>query len=167
MVIPSKLKKGDEIRIISPSRSMSLLSEDSKVIATERLKKLGFRISFGKHVNESDMFVSSSIKSRIEDLHEAFADNNVKAILTVIGGFNSNQLLKYIDFELIRKNPKIFCGYSDITALQNAILKKTGLVTYSGPHYSTFGMKKGFEHIEEYFKKCLMEDAPQREYIGK
>ena len=66
-------------------------------------------------------------------------------ILTVIGGFNSNELLPYLDWDLIAGNPKVFCGYSDITALQNAILARTGLVTYSGPHWSTFGMRDHFE----------------------
>jgi len=160
MIIPSKLKPGDEIRIIAPSRSMSILSEDVKKIAQEKLEQLGFKVSFGKNVNESNEFNSSSIKSRLEDLHEAFKDKNVKAILAVIGGFNSNQLLSSINWNLIKKNPKILCGYSDITALQNAIFKKTGLVTYSGPHFSSFGMKKGFEYIEEYFKKCLIKDEP-------
>ncbi len=157
-IISKKLREGDEIRVIAPSRSMSLLSEDVKKIAKERLEKLGFKVSFGKHVNESDEFISSSIKSRVADLHEAFKDKNVKAILTVIGGFSSNQLLSSIDWDLIKNNPKILCGYSDITALQNSIFKETGLVTYSGPHFSSFGMKKGFEYIEEYFKKCLMKD---------
>jgi muramoyltetrapeptide carboxypeptidase len=159
-MIPPKLKVGDEIRVIAPSRSMSIISGDIKKIAQERLEELGFKVSFGKNVNESDDFNSSSIKSRIEDLHDAFKDKNVKAILTVIGGFNSNQLLSSIDWNLIKNNPKILCGYSDITALQNAIFKKTGLITYSGPHFSSFGMKKGFEYIEEYFKKCLIKEEP-------
>jgi len=109
---------------------------------------------------EADDVISSSIESRIEDLHEAFADKNVKAIFTVIGGFNSNQLLSHIDYELIKNNPKILCGFSDITALTNAIYAKTGVTTYSGPHYSSFGMKKGFdEYTLEYFKKMFLEDG--------
>ena len=60
----------------------------------------------------------------------------------------------------IKSNPKILFGYSDITALQNAFYAKTGLVTYSGPHYSTFGMKKGFDYTMNYFKKCLMQKEP-------
>ncbi len=159
-IIPPKLKEGDEIRIIAPSRSMSIISEDAKKIAQERLEKLRFKVSFGKNVNEQDEFNSSSVKSRLEDLHEAFKDKNVKAILTVIGGFNSNQLLSFINWELIKDNPKILCGYSDITALQNAIYQKTGLITYSGPHFSSFGMKKGFEYTEEYFKKCFLDGSP-------
>lgn len=80
------------------------------------------------------------------DLHAAFADPEVAGILTVIGGYNSNQLLPHLDFGLIAANPKVLCGYSDITALQNALLARTGLVTYSGPHWSTFGMR---DHLDE------------------
>ena len=80
--------------------------------------------------------------------------------MTVIGGFNSNQLLQYIDYKLIKKNPKILCGYSDITALQHAIYKKTGLVTYSGPHYFTFGRPPFYDYTVDYFKKCLFETKP-------
>ena len=158
MIIPPKLKQGDEIRIIAPARSLSLLSEDLIRLAKENFEKQGFKITFSKNCKESDIFMSSSIKSRVEDIHEAFADKNVKAIFTVIGGFNSNQLLKYLDYDLIMNNPKILCGYSDITVLANAITAKTGLVTYSGLHFSTLGMKKEFEYNFEYFRKCLIEE---------
>ena len=157
-IFPSKLKRGDLIRIITPSRSLHLIGEETKRIATKRFEDMGLTLSFGKHVNEMDDFASSSIQSRLEDLHDAFADKNVRAILTVIGGFNSNQLFKYIDWDLIKSNPKIFCGYSDITALNNAIYAKTGLITYSGPHYSTFGQKLHFDYSLEHFKKCLLSD---------
>lgn len=80
--------------------------------------------------------------------------------MTVIGGFSSNQLLSYLNYDLIKDNPKILCGFSDITALANAITAKTDLVTYSGLHFSTFGMKKEFDYNLEYFKKCLMDDKP-------
>ena len=159
-IYPSKLKPGDEIRIISPSRSMSIISEQTQRAALKRLNDLGFKVTFGKHVNEIDDFNSSSVQSRIEDLHAAFSDVNVKGILTVVGGFNSNQLLPCIDWSLITANPKVLCGFSDISALNNAILAKTGLVTYSGLHYSTFGMEQYFDYCLEYFKKCLMTDGP-------
>ena len=117
---------------------------------------MGFELSFGAHVAEMDDFASSSIESRLEDLHAAFTDKTIQGILTVIGGFNSNQLLQYIDWELIRNNPKVFCGYSDITALNNSIFAKTGLVTYSGPHYSTFGQKLYFEYTQAHFEQTVM-----------
>ena len=158
-MVPNKLKPGDEVRVIAPSRSMVIIGEDCKKIATDRLESLGLKVTFGKHVMEADSdYLCASIESRVEDLNEAFRDKNVKAILTVIGGFNSNQLLDYIDYDAIKENPKIFCGFSDITALSNSIYAKTGLVTYSGPHWSSFGMLKGFDYEFEYFKKMFMED---------
>jgi muramoyltetrapeptide carboxypeptidase LdcA involved in peptidoglycan recycling len=157
-IYPEKLKSGDEVKIVSPSRSLALLSNETVEIANKRFTELGLKISFGKNVKESDEFASSSIESRVNDLHEAFLDKNVKAIITVIGGFNCNQLLTYLDWDLIKSNPKIFCGYSDITALNNAIFAKTGLVSYSGPHYSSFGQELYFDYTLEYFKKCLFFD---------
>lgn len=94
------------------------------------------------------------------DLHAAFADPEVAGILTVIGGFNSNELLPHLDWDLIRTHPKVFCGYSDITALQNAILARTGLVTYSGPHWSSFGMRDHFEPTGRWFARAVMADGP-------
>ncbi|MCJ7436116.1 MAG: LD-carboxypeptidase [Anaerolineales bacterium] len=89
-----------------------------------------------------DAFDSSPITSRVADIHAAFADPKVKGILTAIGGYNSNQLLRYLDYDLIRANPQILCVFSDITALGTAIYARTGMISYSGPHFSTFGMER-------------------------
>ncbi|KKP35843.1 MAG: Peptidase U61 LD-carboxypeptidase A [candidate division TM6 bacterium GW2011_GWF2_32_72] len=159
-IFPNKLKKGDTIAVIAPSRSMAIISQDTQRIANKNLEDLGFKLVFGEHVNEFDRFVSSSIESRVKDLHWAFANPEVKAVLTVIGGYNCNQLLSYIDWDLIKKNPKIFCGYSDITILNDSFLAQAGLVTYYGPHYSTFGQKYKLEYAIDYFKKCLMSNEP-------
>lgn len=148
------------MRVIAPARSLTIISKENREIANKKIEDLGLKLTFSKHVEEMDDFASSSIESRIEDLHEAFSDKNVKAVFTVIGGFNSNQLLKYIDWDLIKNNSKIICGYSDITALNDAFFAKTGLVTYSAPQYSTFGQKLYFDYTLDYFKKCLMSDAP-------
>jgi muramoyltetrapeptide carboxypeptidase len=155
-MIPQKLKPGDEIRIVAPSSSLSIISRGNRGIALKKLSDLGFKITFSKNAEETDEFNSSSIKSRVEDLHEAFSDKNVKGILTVIGGFNVNQILKYLNYDLIKNNPKVICGYSDITALSNAIYAKTGLATYSGPAFANFGMIEGFDYTMDYFKRCLM-----------
>lgn len=159
-MIPKKLKKGSRVAVIAPSRSLSIINKETREIALERLKKLGIEVELSKHAGETDEFDSSSIKSRIEDLNWAFGDKEIDGILTVIGGFNSNQLLKYMDYGLIKRNPKILCGYSDITALQNAIRAKTGLVTYYGPHFSSLGMKKGADYTLEYFRACLFSSEP-------
>ncbi len=157
IIYPEKLKKGDEIRVIAPSRSMGLISQEIRETANKRFSELGLELSFGKHIDEKDDFNSTSIEARVQDIHDAFSDKNVKAIITVIGGFNSNQLLKYLDWKIVKDNPKIFCGYSDITILNNAILQKTGLVTYYGPHYSSFGQELHFDYTLDYFKKCLIQ----------
>lgn len=139
---------------------MITAGNDNAVIAERHLADLGLRISYGEFVDERDRYDSSPIASRIADLHAAYADPSVEALLTVIGGFNSNELLPHLDFDLIRDNPKILCGYSDITALQNAITATTGVVTYSGPHWSTFGMRDLGDQTREWFHQTLMSDEP-------
>ena len=156
-----KLQKGDEIRVISPSRSLSVVRESIFGNALKYLQEKGYHITFSDHSNETEYANSASIESRVEDLHNAFLDKNVKAILTSIGGFNVNQILEYIDYSIIIDNPKILCGYSDITALLNAVYAKTGLVTYHGPHFSSFGFENNREYTDEYFEKCV---ACDKEY---
>lgn len=160
-IIPEKLKKGDKVMIIAPARGLKIIGQDVREIATQRLNSLGLEVVFAPNTTDEnwDYMGSSSIEKRVEDIHTAFKDKSVKAILTVIGGFNSNQLLKYLDYDLIKNNPKIVCGYSDITALLNAIKSQTGLVTYYGPHFSTLGMKLGCDYTFEHMTKMLIEEG--------
>lgn len=95
MRIPNKLTVGDEIRVIAPSRSAAIITAESAEQTKKKLKELGFHVSFGRHIFECDLQHSSSIEHRGADIHDAFRDNNVKAILTVIGGFNCNEVLPY------------------------------------------------------------------------
>lgn len=139
MIVADRLNYGDEIRIIAPSKSLSTVPENTYINALNYLSEKGFHITFSKNCKETDETDSSKIQSRVDDLHNAFVDKNVKAILTARGGSNVNQILEYIDYSLIKENPKIICGLSDITALLNAIYVKTGLVTYYGPIFSSFG----------------------------
>jgi muramoyltetrapeptide carboxypeptidase len=159
-VFPPKLKVGDEVRVVAPACSLAIISESVRKVANTRFADLNLKISFGRHVDERDDFYSSSIESRVNDFHAAFMDPNIKAVLTVIGGYNSNQILHYLNWNLVKNNPKIFCGFSDITALNNAILAKTGLVTYSGPHYTTFGQELYFDYTLDYFLQCLFDVSP-------
>jgi len=155
-MIAPKLKQGDEIRVIAPSRSLSVVYEEIFRNALSYLEQQGFRVTFSKHSREKDDWDSSSVRSRVEDIHEAFLDDNVKAILTAIGGFNVNQILEHIDYEIIRQHPKIICGYSDITALLNAIYAKTGLIAYHGAHFSTFGFDMEAKYTQRAFFDCVM-----------
>jgi muramoyltetrapeptide carboxypeptidase len=159
-MIPAKLRPGDEVRIVSPAISLGLIPEDQRTMARERFEALGLRLSFSRNVEVLDRFDSSPVEARVSDLHEAFADPGVRGVITTLGGYNSNQLLGYLDYDLIGTNPRVFCGFSDITALATAIHARTGLVTYSGPHFTTFGMRWGIEYTTEYFGRCLMREEP-------
>lgn len=145
------------IMVVSPSKSMEILSDETISLAEQRLIDKGFSVQYAKNVCKSDCdYHCASIQDRVEDLQETFSNSDVDIILTTIGGYNVNQILPFLDYELIRKNPKVICGFSDITALLNAIYTKTGIVTYYGPHFSSFGMKKGFEYTEHYFDKVVL-----------
>lgn len=159
-MIASKLKPGDEIRVVAPSRNLTEVRQDVHHHAVDFWKREGFNLTFSKNSREVDKFHSSRIASRVEDIHEAFSDPNVKMIITCLGGFNANQLLRYLDYDLIASHPKILCGYSDITALSNAIYAKTGLVTYHGPHFSTFGFDREVDYTRKAFFDCVMTNDP-------
>ncbi|WP_421459431.1 S66 family peptidase [Streptococcus suis] len=132
---------------------------EANLAAKERLEELGFKLSFSEHYFENDIFDSAPIASRVADLEAAFADESVDAILTTIGGVNCNELLPYLDFDLIARHPKIFCGYSDTTALLNAIYAKTGMQTYMGPAYSSFKMDLGQQYQTEAWLKAVTQDS--------
>src|SRR5918998_1915247 len=159
-MIAPKLGPGDEVRIVSPAVSLGFIPEDQRARARERFEALGLRLSFSRNVGVLDRFDSSPVEARVSDLHEAFADPGVRGIFTTLGGYNSNQLLDYLDYDLIGANPKVLCGFSDITALATAIHARTGLVTYSGPHFTTFGMKRGIEYTAEYLRRCVLQEEP-------
>ncbi|NQI73133.1 LD-carboxypeptidase [Streptococcus suis] len=157
-----RLKKGDHIRVVSPSSSIERIGGfEANVAAKKKLEALGFRLSFSEHYFENDIFDSAPIASRVADLEAAFADETVDAILTTIGGFNCNELLLYLDFDLIAQNPKIFCGYSDTTALLNAIYAKTGMQTYMGPAYSSFKMEQGQQYQTTSWLNAVTQDTYQ------
>jgi len=158
--VPPRLRRGDTVRVVAPSLSLAALGTPHHEVIDRRFAELGLTVTFGEHVRDRDAFDSSSVESRVADLHAAFADPEVAGVLTVIGGFNSNQLLPLLDWDLIAANPKVFCGYSDITALQTAMLARSNLVTYSGPHWSSFGMERHFDYTLRAFEDCLFTDEP-------
>jgi muramoyltetrapeptide carboxypeptidase LdcA involved in peptidoglycan recycling len=128
-ITPVKLHQGDEIRIIAPSTGLKIIGADCRQIAKERFEAWGLKVSFANNTTDEnfDYFGSSNAALRAADIMEAFTDTKVKAIFSIIGGFNSNQVLPFLNYEVIRQNPKIICGFSDITALLNGIRAQTGL----------------------------------------
>jgi muramoyltetrapeptide carboxypeptidase len=128
---PKKLNKKDVIGIISPASSPDEFSRVEKGV--KYLESLGYRVKVGKHVGKNHGYLAGNDEERLEDLHSMFKDKNVNAIFNVRGGYGAFRFLDKIDYRLIRNNPKIFVGYSEMTSLQMAFLEKTGLVTFGGP----------------------------------
>ena len=149
IVKPKRLKKQDVIGIISPSSSPDdLLRIDQGV---KYLEGLGYKVKVGKNVGNYHGYLAGTDEQRVNDLHSMFSDKNVKAIICVRGGYGSPRLLDKIDYKLIAHNPKIFVGYSDITALQMAFLVKTGLLTFAGPMLAVDFYNSVSPYTEEMF----------------
>ncbi|MCK9408211.1 MAG: LD-carboxypeptidase [Bacteriovoracaceae bacterium] len=150
---PTSLKKGDCIGIVSPASPPSVIEKIYK--GAEYFERLGYRVVFGKNVQKVYGYLAGTDQERADDINAMFADRNVKAIVAVRGGYGTPRMLSLIDYSLIKKNPKILVGYSDMTALQLAIFRKTGLVTFSGP-MAGVEMYKGIDPFtEEHFWSCL------------
>lgn len=128
---PKRLKVGDTIGLITPS---SNTWEDEEIhFAIDVLKSFGFKVKQGKYIFERKGYLAGSDKNRAWDVNNMFEDKSVDGIFCLRGGYGSPQILPYLDYDLIAKNPKALIGYSDITALLNAIYARTGLVTFHGP----------------------------------
>lgn len=155
---PNRLKKGDTIGVISPS-SPSFYKSDI-VRGRETLESWGYNVIFSKNLNKYNGFVAGTEPERADDLHEMFKNEKVDAVFVTQGGYGSAKILQYLDFELIKKNLKIFIGFSDITALHLAIHKKTGLVTFHGPGLSRCNSTDLTDYTKEYMLKALTETEP-------
>ena len=130
VIKPKRLAKGDMIGVIAPA-SGGTAEEFAK--ALQNMVDLGFKTKVGKNARNINGFLAGTDKERLDDLHWAFGDKEIDAVWCVRGGYGVSRLLPNVDFGLIKKNPKIFVGYSDITALHLAILQNCGLVTFHGP----------------------------------
>lgn len=152
---PKPLKKGDTIGVIAPSAGIAALFPHRVERGIDQLEKLGFRVKLSANALGMSGFVSATAEKRADDIHEMFADDNVKAIMATIGGDHSNQVLKHLDFELIKKNPKFFIGYSDISVIHYALISKANLETYYGPCVMTqFGE---FPRVLDYTKTHFLQ----------
>lgn len=154
IIKPKKLEKGDVIGIIAPA---SFPDDYTKIERAVRyFERLGYRVEIGDNVGKEMGYLAGSDEQRLEDIHSMFKNKHVKAIFTVRGGYGSGRLLDRINYSLIRRNPKIFVGYSDITAMQMAFLAKAGLVTFAGPMVAVdFHKKEIDEFTEEFFWRVL------------
>ncbi|MBX2928840.1 MAG: LD-carboxypeptidase [Saprospiraceae bacterium] len=127
---PQRLRRGDTIGFITPG---SFAPDDAVQKAYLNMEGLGLKVKAGKNLRALRGFNAGTDAERLEDLHAMFADPDVKAVWCVRGGYGCTRLLPDIDFELIRNNPKILIGYSDVTALLQAVYLETGLICFHGP----------------------------------
>ncbi|MFB3896531.1 MAG: LD-carboxypeptidase [bacterium] len=130
LIKPPKLKSGDTIGIIAPSGPVNQEKLDASI---QNLKSWGYKIKLGKHVYDRYGYFAGQDTGRAEDFNRMFADPEVNAIFCARGGNGATRIIPALDFQNIRRNPKIFLGYSDITAFLNAIHQLTGLVTFHAP----------------------------------
>jgi muramoyltetrapeptide carboxypeptidase LdcA involved in peptidoglycan recycling len=130
---PSRLSDGNQVAIVSPSFPALGRWPHRALRARAYLESLGLRVRIMPHATETTGWTAGSVQHRIEDLHSAFADPDIKAVVCATGGNHSNELVPHLDYELIAANPKIFQGYSDMTVLHWAILKHARLTTFYGP----------------------------------
>ena len=130
---PPGLRPGDTIGFFSPSSAATAWAPNRFARAKAYLAAQGFELKAGSLTGERDHWRSGSIAARAEELNALIRDPEVRAIMSVIGGSNSNALLPYLDYEALKRDPKIIIGYSDVTALLLGIHARTGLVTFYGP----------------------------------
>ncbi|MBW1996954.1 MAG: LD-carboxypeptidase [Deltaproteobacteria bacterium] len=130
MLKPEGIVKGDTFGIMAPAGSVT---PDELEEGIELIRGSGYRVILARNIFHSKAYLAGDDTARLQDLHDMFLDRRVKAIMCARGGAGSMRLLDKIDYELIRENPKIFIGYSDITALLLSFYKRAGLVTFHGP----------------------------------
>lgn len=168
-MIPKRLQKGDIIGIIAPSNPITQKSMIDINNSIKLLENNGYIVRIGKYALNNEYGYSASPESKAKDINEMFADDKIKMLFCATGGFNSNSLFDYLDYELIKNNPKIICGFSDSTSLLNAIHEKTELVTFHGPtlkSLTTWETDYGFKEIIKRFEKQSLElGTPEDEYI--
>lgn len=151
LLIPDHLSPGDTIGIVSPSSA--IFETEPYDIAVESMEALGLKVKLGEHVNNRYGHLAGSDKERAEEMNAMFKDPSIDAIIALRGGSGAARILDKLDYETIAKNPKIFIGYSDITALHLAIFEKAGLVTFHGP----LAVSTWNQFAVDHFKRLLFE----------
>jgi len=154
LVKPRALKEGDTVALIAPSSYVFDLWRID--LAVERLAALGLKTKLGRNAKARHGYMAGTARERVDDLHAAFADPSIAGVFCLGGGYGTERLLDSIDYALIRRNPKILLGYSDITGLHLAIGRKAGVVTFHGP----VAMSALPAWTLEYFKKALFSTEP-------
>lgn len=156
-IFPERLKEGDVIGLVTPG---SPISKEQLDKAIEKLEKLGFKTYYKETVLSEYGYFAGPDQERADELMHMFTNKEVDGILCVRGGYGSIRILDLLDYEQIKENPKVFIGYSDITALITSIYEKTGLVAFHGP----LGVSTFNEFTLESFESVLMNPKKRYKY---
>jgi muramoyltetrapeptide carboxypeptidase len=151
---PRALRNGDTVGLITPATHVA--DPDDLLKAERTLRYFGLVPKFGRNVGKRDGYLAGTVAHRLEDLHAMFSDPEIRGVFTIRGGYGSAQLLDKIDYALIRNNPKIFVGYSDITAMHLAIQRHSRVVTFHGP----VPLSAFTEYTVEHFRKAVFGTEP-------
>lgn len=156
MVFPKLLKEGDWVGLIAPS---SPISVSDRFLCESCLKKMGYRVLVGECLKNNKNvygYLAGDCESRAKEINEMFGEEKVKGIFCARGGYGSSQLLPHLDYEMIRQNPKVFVGYSDVTSI-HAVLQKYGeLITFHGPMVKTdLLMTKKGDYTQKSFQDAI------------
>ncbi|GJQ21581.1 MAG: muramoyltetrapeptide carboxypeptidase [Bacteroidia bacterium] len=158
LVCPPRLRANEVIGLISPASTPSSAEKVEKAVSY--LERCGYRVRLGKHVLDERGYLAGSDEDRASDLNEMLRDRSVRAIIALRGGYGTPRILDRVDYRALKKDPKILVGYSDLTALQLAILRQSNLITFSGP-MAAVEMWNGMDPFtEEHFWKMITEPKP-------
>ncbi len=164
-ILPPRLDRNHSIGMIAPADPVSGVCLEGTINRGYKyLRSKGFQVIEGRSVKiQTQKYTAGTIADRVKDIHDFIQRDDIGCIMAFWGGVNTNQLLDHLDYQLIKKNPKIFIGYSDTTALTAAITTKTGLITFSGPGGISFAKPEPFDYTWSYFEKMCIE--PQEEVL--
>lgn len=154
LIKPRALRAGDMVGVIAPGTAVP--DPERLALVEPTLKFFGLRARMGKYVARGSGHVTRTVSERVDDLHAMFRDPEIKAVFCVRGGYGSMQLLDKLDYDLIRRNPKVFIGYSDITALHLAINRHAGLTTFHGP----IVLSSFTDYTQRNFRQALFDTKP-------
>lgn len=168
IIVPKAIKPGDTLGVVTPASALSRSAFEQTI---SNIEKLGFKAKYSDNIRVRRGFLSGTDDQRILDMHQMFQDDEVKGIICARGGYGSARLLPMLDFQLIRSNPKVFLGYSDITALHQAIFSQSGVISYHGP----VGASEFNDFTSDYFEDVLIKgrkvkiqaSEPDEIYAGK
>lgn len=157
LIKPEALKLGDTIGLITPATSTS--NENVKK-SKNKLIEMGFKVKVGESPYKLYGYLSGSDEIRRNDINKMFSDDEVDGIICIRGGYGAPRILDLIDYNIIKKNPKVFVGYSDITALHIAFNQKANLVTYHGPMVASNMIGDFNKFSKENLLKAIMNTEP-------